>query len=88
MQLGRDKLGKGSIPTVFGCQWAISLRHLQEIPQTNLFMFLFLLGLFSEDVLKIELISFQRPLIIPYSMHILKISSKYVAQGVVPLFNC
>lgn len=41
-------------------------------------MWLFLLGLISEDTLKIELNSLWRPLIIPYSVAALNFSSKYV----------
>lgn len=41
-------------------------------------MWLFLLGFISEDTVKIELKSLQRPLIIPYSLAALKFSSKYV----------
>lgn len=29
-------------------RWVIPVRHFQEIPQTNLFMFLFLLGFLTE----------------------------------------
>lgn len=71
-----------AFPQLLDVRWTLSLRLFQEIPQTNLFMFLFLLGFFYKNILKLELTSFQKLLIILCSMGILKFSSKSVAQGV------